>query len=311
MQGSDALSRNQHKDRTRERYGAPLVFLRRELWGGRIAGRFGGADEVEGFLEGVDAAFELCVFGEGEELFEARAGLVAGVDEVAAGEQEFGPDGVGRELGEALAGEVVEAEVAVAGEAVDAVQGEVLVELGQAEEALEGGFAHIFYGGEAHVVVDEGEDLIGFVIGEAEAAADFGGDFDADFDVAVEADAVGGALEGGGLADVVEERSPGERGGAVGGKFLEEQEGVDPDITLGVVLRGLLDAVEAVNFGEDFRQQAGFVEELEGAAGVALGEHAGEFVADALAADLGDLGREVAKGGGGFWSWLRGRLARK
>lgn len=273
---SDALSRNPHKDRRRERSGAPWSVLGKffgggegtadfsasrfgrndpskgRLWGGGSVGRFGGADEVEGFFEGVDAAFELGVFGEGEELFEAGAGLVSGGHEVAAGEEQFGPDGVWWELGEALAGEVVEGEVAVAGEAVEAVEGEVLVELGQAEEALEGGLAHLLYGGEAHVIVDEGEDLVGFVVGEAEAAADFGGDFDADFNVAVEADAIGGALEGGGLADVVQQRAPGERGGAVGGEFFEEQEGVHPDVALGVVLRGLLDAVEAVDFGEDF-----------------------------------------------------------
>ena len=73
-----------------------------------------------------------------------------------------------------------------------------------------------------------------------------------------------------------------------------------PDVALGVVLRGLLDAVEAVDFGEDFGEQAGLVEEFEGVAGLTFGKHAGEFVADSLAADLRDLGRKLADGGGGF-----------
>ena len=49
-------------------------------------------------------------------------------------------------------------------------------------------------------------------------------------------------------------------------------------------------------------EQAGFVEQLEGAAGVALGEHLGQLVANALAADGVNARRERADGGesGGF-----------
>lgn len=108
LQVSDALSLNQHEDRTRERFGAPWSVLggwphgqtrlcRRShpcfAWVGHaesshldLVGRFGGADEVEGFFAGMDAAFELGVFSEGEEFFEAGAGRVAGGDEVTAGE---------------------------------------------------------------------------------------------------------------------------------------------------------------------------------------------------------------------------------
>ena len=46
-------------------------------------------------------------------------------------------------------------------------------------------------------------------------------------------------------------------------------------------------------------EEAGGVEKLEGAAGVAFGEHEGEFVADAFEADLVDLGGGVADGGHG------------
>ncbi len=64
---------------------------------------------------------------------------------------------------------------------------------------------------------------------------------------------------------------------------------MDPDVAFGVELGRLLDAVHACGFGEDVLEEAGGVEQLEGAAGVAFGEHEGEFVADALEADLVDL----------------------
>ena len=108
--------------------------------------------------------------------------------------------------------------------------------------------------------------------------------------MAIEADAVVGfggvwRLKGGGLADVVEEHAPGERGGGGGGQVIEEHEGVDPNVALGVVLGGLLDALHAGELGEDLGEEPGGVEELEGAARVAFGEHAGEFFANALLRD--------------------------
>ena len=53
-------------------------------------------------------------------------------------------------------------------------------------------------------------------------------------------------------------------------------------------------------------EEAGGVEELEGAASVAFGEHEGEFVADAFEADLVDLGGGVADGG--YGGWLDGKV---
>ena len=50
---------------------------------------------------------------------------------------------------------------------------------------------------------------------------------------------------------------------------------MDPDVAFGVELWRLLDAVHAYGFGEDLLKEAGGVEELEGAAGLAFGEHAG------------------------------------
>lgn len=66
---------------------------------------------------------------------------------------------------------------------------------------------------EAHVVGDEEADLVGLVVGHAEAVADGAGDGGADFGVAVEADArLGvrgvGSAEGGRFADIVQKSGP-------------------------------------------------------------------------------------------------------
>ena len=60
----------------------------------------------------------------------------------------------------------------MAGGAVEPVQGEVLVEAGQAEEALQRGFAHLQDVAEAHVVLYQRDDLGGVFVGEAEAGED-------------------------------------------------------------------------------------------------------------------------------------------
>jgi len=74
---------------------------------------------------------------------------------------------------------------------------------------------------------------------------------------------------------------------------------VGPDIALGVELGRLGDAAQADDLGEDFGEEAEVEEQLEAAAGTALGEDSGELVADALGADEGDLGGVAANGGGG------------
>src|SRR6185312_17229094 len=89
-------------------------------------------------------------------------------------------------------GDVIERKVAVRGGDIEAVQREVLVEMRQPEEALEGGGAHLADVAEAHVIFDQPDDLGGLVVGEPEAREDLLGDADADLDVSVEADAVAG-----------------------------------------------------------------------------------------------------------------------
>jgi hypothetical protein len=258
-------------------------------------------DQLQPFFARMNAAFELRVFCHCEHLFEAWAGGVTGSDQVASGDEQRRPNHFVGELFPSPFGELPERKIAMAGERVDAVEFEVFVEMREAEEALERGLLHLLDVAEAHVIFDEGENLGAVLVGKAQAAQDFVGDADADLDVAVEADAVGRLVgEGGGLADVVEERAPGEGRRHARRKFFKEQEGVDPHIALGMVLGRLLDAVEFANFGQHFFEQTCPVQRFECAAGVAFCEHAGELVADAFAADLSDSGGELADGALGF-----------
>ena len=129
---------------------------------------------------------------------------------------------------------------------------------------------------------------LGFVVGEAETAADVRGHGDPHLHMAVKADAVGSFAKGGRLADIVQKRAPSEGRRAAGLQFFEKQEGMDPDVALGMELRRLLDALHPCDFRQNLDEEAGFVEQFEGAAGVAFGEHPGELVANAFAADRMD-----------------------
>ena len=183
---------------------------------------------------------------------------------------------------------VVSIEFAVAGLAIEAVEFEVFVELGKTDEAFEGGSAHLGDVFELHVIGDEGFDLVGVVIGEAEAAAETIGHADADLDVAIEADAVtrlGGGAEGGGLADVVEQDAPGKSGRNSGGKAFEHEEGVDPDVALGMELLGLRNSFQSADFRENFGEQTKLVKEFKSAASGTFGKKFGEFFANALSRD--------------------------
>ncbi len=64
----------------------------------------------------------------------------------------------------------------------------------------------------------------------------------AHLDVAIEADAVGRDAEGRRLADIVQQRPPGQCARTSRRQFFQQQQGVNPDIALGMKLRRLLDA---------------------------------------------------------------------
>ena len=55
---------------------------------------------------------------------------------------------------------------------------------------------------------------------------------------------------------------------------------------------GCCDALHAGDFRQDLDEQIGFVQQPEGAAGAAFGEHFGQLVAHALAADGVNARRE-------------------
>jgi hypothetical protein len=200
---------------------------------------------------------------------------------------------------------LVRVKFAVAGLAIEAVKFKMFVKLRKADKALEGGLAHLGDIFELHVIGDEGLDLIGVVIREAEAAAEGIGHADAHADMIVEADAVAGFrgwAKSGRFANVVKQNAPGKRRRGSGGKAFEHEEGVDPDVTFGMELRRLGDAFHGGDFGQQFRKEAEFVEELEATAGGAFGEEFGEFFSDALGGDDMDFICVPADGGesGGF-----------
>ncbi len=115
-------------------------------------------------------------------------------------------------MGQEGADGVVGVEFAVAGLAIESVEFEVFVELGEADEAFKGGLAHLGDIFELHVIGDEGFDLVGVVVGKAKTAAEVIGHADANVDVAIKADAVPGfrsGTEGRRLADVMEQDAPG------------------------------------------------------------------------------------------------------
>src|SRR4029077_15074545 len=88
------------------------------------------------------------------------------------------------------------------------------------------------------------------------------------------------------LPDIVQQRSPcqGRRTGVR--QLLKQQQGVHKNVALGMELRRLLDALHRGNLRQDFAEEASLVEQEKGLAGVALGKHFGQFVANSFTRDL-------------------------
>ena len=186
------------------------------------------------------------------------------------------------------------------GLAIEAVKFKVFVELGEADEALECGLAHLGDVFELHVIGDEGFDVVGVVVGEAKPPAKCISHADADVDMTVEADAVAGfgsRAEGGRLTDVVKENAPSKCGRGSSGETFKHEEGVGPDVAFGMELRGLRDAFHGGDFGEQFGEEAEFVQEFEAAAGGTFGKEFGELFADAFRGNDLDFVRVFTDGG--------------
>ncbi len=245
----------------------------------------------------MEPAIELGGFHFVKNAGEDGAGLHALGDEVAAGQKGGGTEVLGLEGVQFGADEVVVVELAVAGEAIQTVKFEVFIEDGETKEAAESAGAHLADVEPVHVMGDQGGDLVGVFLRAAQASEDGFGQAGADGGVAVETDAVG-EPEGGGLADVVQEGAPGERGRGVA-QTGEQEKGVGPDVAFRVVLGRLSDPAQGGNFGQNMNQQAGFFEEAEAVLSVALGEDAGEFVADAFGGNASNRGSLGGDGGAG------------
>jgi N6-L-threonylcarbamoyladenine synthase len=114
--------------------------------------------------------------------------------------------------------------------------------------------------------------------------------------MAIEANPVGSAAEGRWLADIVQQRTPSESRRRVRRQLFQQQQGVHPHIAFGVELSGLLDALHLGDLRQDLLQQPGRIEQLKSAASRTLDEHAREFVADPLPADLMNLTGKCADG---------------
>ena len=258
-------------------------------------------DEAEGFVAGREGACGVVFFEGVEDLFEKGAGREAEFDQIVTGEQGCGAELIFGEFGAETAGVFVAIERAESAEQVEAVEFELVVEVREAEEAFAGGGAHAREVHEAHVVFDEGDGGVDDGGGVFEALEDAGGDPGAGLGMAVEADAIGDG-ESGGLAGVVKQGGKGERERWIRGEVLKQEEGVGPDIALGVELGRLGDAFHASGLGKEDFEQSGGVEEFGATAGAAFGQDAGEFVADAFGGDGGDGGSEAREGvpGGGF-----------
>ena len=272
----------------------------RPLLNGRCASE-ALANQRHRFFRRCDSAVELRVFRGLQHVFELRAGRVAGGDELAAGEEWFGTHIVLRHRFVPLADEVVDFEIGVRGQTVHFVERKMLFEAVETEKALEGRLSHARASAKRMWFSIERENLARIVVGEAEAAADFGSHGYADFDVAVEADAVGCDAKCGRLADVVQQRAPGQRAGA-GPRVARAAS------ACGRIHRLRDETAEAAARPSSWRSQATPLRAgrsrraVRKRARAALGEHLGQLVANTLAADRVNPRGESADGR------IRGRL---
>ena len=169
------------------------------------------------------------------------------------------------------------------------MQFQVLIKAGQSQELLQRGLIHPLHVGETHVIVDQRQNLVGVIVGKAQASADFRSHLNAHFHVAVKTDSIRGDAERRRLADIVEQGAPGQSRRASCLKFFQQEQRVHKNVALGVKLGRLLDSLHRRNFRQHLAQQAALVEQFERAPGASLGEHLGQFFAYALARDLMDL----------------------
>ena len=228
-------------------------------------------------------------------------------DEVAPGDERRGEDGFGGKLGVGVLQKVVDIQLSVGGDAVEAVQLEFVGEEWGAQQAAEFGGAHLGGIGEAHVAGDDGGDFLRERVGRAQAGEDCASHVRTNAGMTFEAPALGaiaqgGVVGGGRFADIVQQNGQSEAQRGAGRERIEHEAGMGEDIALGMKFRRLFHADHGGDFGENFAEQAGIVQQLEGGAGLlGFGQQAEEFIADAFGADAVDLRgqRRNSRTGGG------------
>ena len=133
----------------------------------------------------------------------------------------------------------------------------------ETEETLQRGVLHPRSIREPHVIFNQGENLVRFVIRESKAPANLRAYSHTHFHVPVEANAVGSYAKGRRLANVVKQRAPGQRQGAAGLQLLQQHQRVNPHVALGMKLRGLCDTLHPRDFRKHLDEKVGFVQQFE------------------------------------------------
>src|SRR5882762_7210999 len=129
-------------------------------------------NEFPSRLPRLHLAFQLGVFQIPQHLAEHGPGPETHVPQVVAGQQALGANLFRRCFGDESLNKLVRFQVPMAGKAIESMQRQMLVKTRQPDEALERSSAHGLDVLEAHVVVDQREDLSSVLIRKAQSAAD-------------------------------------------------------------------------------------------------------------------------------------------
>jgi len=138
--------------------------------------------------------------------------------------------------------------------AVQPVQFKMLLKMRHAEESLQRGLVHLHHVRKAHVIGDQGENLLAVVFRKSQTMADSLRHFDADVHMPIETDAIGSHAKRRRLAHIVQQRAPGQSRGAGLRQLLQQQQRMDKDIALGMKLRRLLHALHGFDLGQNLAQ---------------------------------------------------------
>src|SRR5262249_57982803 len=106
-----------------------------------------------------------------------------------------------------------------------------------------------------------GTHLIGLIVRQSEAAADFGSHCGPDFIVLVKTDAVCSAAKSRRFAYVMQQCAKSESRRGMGRQAFEQHQRVHPDVAFGMKLRRLLDAPHPPDLGQHLPKPSRLVEE--------------------------------------------------